>query len=131
MYSELNENVGYKDYKHETTPVSSYETHNPSVSSPVTTSAAASKTPAALVEVNTEESEGNLTLSHIEIKESEFVAFMDKYRANLDEKQRNSFSDSRDTLKNMKRGYEQHVMKFSRKEGNIDGMLCVNIDHTR
>ena len=31
----------------------------------------------------------------------------------------------------MKRGYEQHVMKFSQREGQVDGMLCVNIDHTR
>ena len=48
----------------------------------------------------------DLHLSHVEIKESEFVSYMDKYSARLDEKQRKSFADSRDTLKNMKRGYE-------------------------
>ena len=96
----------------------------------MTTRPVTETTPGAIHEINTQDSE-ELQLSHIELKESEFVAFMDKYRARLDEKQRNSFSDSRDVLKNMKRGYEQHVMKFSKKEGQVDGMLCVNIDHTR
>jgi hypothetical protein len=54
----------------------------------------------------TQGSSEQLTLSHVEVKESEFVTFFDKYLAKLDDKQRNSFADSRDTLKNMKRGYE-------------------------
>ena len=71
-------------------------------------------TPSAMNELNQPE---DLHLSHVEIKESEFVSYMDKYSSRLDEKQRKSFADSRDTLKNMKRGYEQHVMKFSKREG--------------
>jgi hypothetical protein len=83
-----------------------------------------------LVEVNSDD-DFPLTISHVKITDQEFVRFLEEYLARLDDKQRSSFSESRGTLKNMKRGYEMHVMKFSKKEGSIDGMLCVNIDHTR
>ena len=70
-------------------------------------------------------------LEHVEIKEGEFVAYMDKYLARIDDKQRQSFADSRDTLKNLRKGYEQHVLKFTNKKDGVDGMLCVDIDPFR
>jgi hypothetical protein len=102
----------------------------PSNSSPLVSPVELGKTPAALVEVNSDD-DVSYTLSHVKIPDQEFVRFFDDYLAKLDDSQRASFSGSRDTLKTMKRGYEMHVMKFGKKLGSIDGMLCVNIDHTR
>jgi predicted transcriptional regulator YheO len=31
----------------------------------------------------------------------------------------------------MKNGYEPHILKFSKKRDQVDGILCVNIDHSR
>ena len=65
----------------------------------------------------------------LNIAETEFVKFMEDYSKKIDYLQKSSWSDPKTCYKEMLNGYEKHFMKFS--SGNdVDGILCVNIDHT-
>ena len=72
---------------------------------------------------------GDLQLLPLGIHQEEFKKFFEDYRKKIDYTQRNSFADVDTCIKQMKNGYDQHYLKFTRGK-EIEGFVCFNLDHT-
>ena len=73
---------------------------------------------------------GIMQLVPLKIADIEFLKFFNEYIAKIDYSQKSSFGDGETCIKDMKNGYEQHYLKFT-KGKEVEGLLCVNIDHNQ
>jgi hypothetical protein len=84
-----------------------------------------------LIEKAAESAEsGVMQLVPLKIPETEFLKFFDDYLTKIDHSQKSTFGDAETCYKQMKNGYEQHYLKFT-KGKEVEGLLCVNIDHNQ
>ena len=72
---------------------------------------------------------GAYKLLPLGLEEDKFLQFLEGYLSKLDYQQRSTFADAKKCCEQMAQGYDGHYIKIS-KSGDVDGLLCVNLDHT-